>query len=179
MAFAVPARTANIAIWAFSAVVFLLVVGLRYTPESWKGALDVSMLPAVNATINSTVTVLLLAAFYFIRVKRNIRVHRTLNLTALVLSAIFLLTYVAYHAFAHHTSYGGANPWKTFYYVILATHIVLAGVVLPLALFVAYRGLTGDYQRHRKLARWTFPLWLYVTVTGVLVYFMISPYYAH
>jgi putative membrane protein len=178
MAFAVPARTANIAIWAFSVVVFLLVVVLRRTPESWKGALDVSMLPALNATLNSTVTVLLLAAFYFIRVRRNIRLHRVCNLSALVLSAVFLLSYVAYHAFALHTIYPETAPFRTGYYIILFSHIALAGVILPMALFSAYRGLVGDYQRHKKLARWTFPLWLYVTVTGVVVYFMISPYYA-
>jgi putative membrane protein len=100
-------------------------------------------------------------------------------LTALGLSALFLVSYVVYHTFSEHTRYGGEGTLRYVYFVILASHIFLAIFALPLALFSAFRGLQGDYAKHKRIVRWTFPVWLYVSVTGVIVYLMISPYYTH
>lgn len=147
-------------------------------------------LPALNAFINGTCSVLLLLSLYFIR-RKNIVVHKRLNITTFILSSIFLVSYVTYHYLADDTRYGdldhnkvvddaeiaAAGAMRTVYFIILITHIILAAVVLPLVLLTFYRGLKGDVERHRKIARFTFPIWLYVTVTGVVVYLMISPYY--
>ena len=96
---------------------------------------------------------------------------------AWVLSGLFLISYIMHHLFAGDTSYGGEGPIRYFYYFVLITHILLAGIILPFILFTAYRALTAEYDRHRKLARFTWPLWFYVSFSGVLVYWMISPYY--
>ena len=98
-------------------------------------------------------------------------------LTAIILSVLFLVSYIAHHLLAGDTVYGGEGSIRYFYYFILITHIILAAIILPFILFTAYRSLTGEYDKHKKLARYTWPLWLYVSVTGVLVYLMISPYY--
>ena len=98
-------------------------------------------------------------------------------LFAILLSVLFLVSYICHHLFAGETRFGGDGIGKTVYYIILFTHIPLAGIVLPFILFTAYRALTGDYDKHKKLVRITWPLWFYVAVTGVLVYLMISPYY--
>lgn len=138
---------------------------------------DVHILPALNAVINSTVTVLLLLGLYFIR-RRNWRAHRASMLAAFALSAVFLISYVTYHALAEETRYGGTGFIRYVYFVILITHILMAIAIVPLVLLTLYRAYTGNWQRHRRLARITWPIWLYVSVTGVVVYFMISPYYA-
>ncbi len=96
---------------------------------------------------------------------------------AMFLSIFFLLSYICHHLFAGETKFGGDNPEKMIYYIILFTHIPLAGIVLPFILFSAYRGLTGEFEKHKKLVRITWPIWFYVAVTGVIVYVMISPYY--
>ena len=98
-------------------------------------------------------------------------------LTAMVLSILFLVSYICHHLFAGETKFGGEGTSKMIYYIILGTHIPLAGLILPFILFTAYRGLIGEYARHKKLARITWPVWLYVAITGVAVYLMISPYY--
>jgi len=149
-------------------VIAFLVLGPR--PPGVAGSVDVSMLPWVNATINSVTTVVLLCAYAAIRAKR-VRVHRALMLTAFGLSALFLVVYVTYHWFSvGPTHYEGRH--RTVYLVILLTHVSLATIILPLALTTLGRGLRGEIARHRPLARITLPIWLYVAVTGVLIVWM-------
>jgi putative membrane protein len=131
--------------------------------------------PLLNAILNGTCTVLLICSYIAIRNKK-VNIHKTLNMTAFTLSALFLLSYVAYHSFAKETHYPD-GPVRPVYLTILYSHIILAAVVLPMVLLSFYRGLTNQIVKHRKLARWTMPIWLYVTITGVVVYLMISPYY--
>jgi putative membrane protein len=139
---------------------------------------NVSVLPAVHATMNGTTAVLLLVGILLIRAG-NRRWHQRVMITAFGLSCAFLLSYVVYHSQAPATSFGGEGWVRPVYFTILISHIALAPVVLPLALFAVLRGLRGEFGRHRKVARWTFPVWIYVAVTGVIVYLMMMPYYAH
>ncbi len=182
---------ARILIFTLSVVVFTAVIILSRV--QWKLALpfDVHVFALANAVINSLVAVILLAALVSVK-QRNYILHRNLMITALVLSMLFLLSYIAHHLLAGDTKFGDVNhdglvseaekvaagSTRTLYYVILITHIPLAGLILPLILFTAYRGLTGEYIRHKKLARITWPLWFYVAITGVLVYYFIHPYYS-
>jgi putative membrane protein len=133
--------------------------------------------PLLNAILNGTCTVLLIASWIAI-MKKKVILHKRLNVTAFVLSALFLLSYVAYHSFGKETLYPKDNPLRPLYLFILSSHIILAAVVLPLVLISFYRGLTNKVALHRKISKWTMPLWLYVTTTGVIVYLMISPYYS-
>lgn len=133
-------------------------------------------LPALNAGLNSLTAVALLVGFYFIR-QQNVVAHRAAMLTAFGLGALFLVSYVAYHSQVQNTLYGGTGTIKAIYFFLLLTHISLAVVTVALVLFTLYFALTGQYTKHRRIARWTFPVWLYVSVTGVIVYFMIAPYY--
>lgn len=162
-----------------SVVVFAVVAAL---PKIHLGTgITVSFNPhifaAVNAAINSTVSVLLVLAYVLVRNKRY-EEHKKVMLTAIVLSSLFLVSYIAHHLFAGETKFGGQGTIRTFYLVLLISHICLAAIILPSILFTAYRSLTGEYAKHKKWARYTFPLWLYVSVTGVIVYLMISPYYS-
>lgn len=136
------------------------------------------LLPLLNATVNGTTALVLVVSFLAIR-KKNVQLHRKLMMLALVLSGVFLASYVTYHYTMPSTAYGGEGTLKGVYYFILLTHIALSAVIVPLVLISLSRALTERYDRHRKIARWTLPLWLYVAVTGVLVYVMISPYYVH
>ncbi len=133
-------------------------------------------LPALNAGLNSLTAVALVAGFYFIR-QKNVLAHRAAMLTAFSLGALFLVSYVAYHSQVPSTRFGGAGTIKMVYFFLLLTHISLAVVTVALVLFTLYFALTGQYTKHRAIAQWTFPVWLYVSVTGVIVYFMIAPYY--
>ena len=133
-------------------------------------------LPTLNAVLNATCSVLLLTSLYFIKQKK-VAVHRKLNITTFILSSVFLLSYITYHYLAEETIFPKDNPIRPVYLTILISHIILAATVLPLVLISFYFGLTNQVKRHRKIVRWTFPIWLYVTVTGVVVYLMISPYY--
>ena len=152
-----------------SLAVAFLILGPR--PEGIEGAIDVSMLPKVNATINGITTLLLIYGFILIKQKKR-EMHRNVMLTAFGTSSLFLVTYVIYHWFKSGPKlYTG--DFTTFYYFILFTHIVLAAIIIPLALFTLYRGWTNQLQRHRKIARITFPIWLYVSVTGVIIYMML------
>lgn len=149
-------------------------------------------LPALNAFLNGTCSVLLLFSLWAIK-KRNIELHKKLNLTAFVLSALFLISYVTAHYFVPDTKYGdvdhdgimsaaesaAVSGIKPVYLIILLTHIFLAIVVLPMVLLSFYYGLTDQREKHKKLTRFSYPIWLYVTVTGVVVYLMISPYYSY
>lgn len=133
-------------------------------------------LPALNAGLNSLTAVALLVGFYFIR-QQNVLAHRASMLAAFSLGALFLVSYVAYHSQVPSTHFGGVGTAKAIYFFLLLTHISLAVVTVALVLFTLYFALTGQYTKHRAIARWTFPVWLYVSVTGVIVYFMIAPYY--
>jgi putative membrane protein len=138
---------------------------------------DFSFLPPVYASINGLTAILLIAAFAFIK-RGNQRAHELLMKTCIGLSATFLVMYVVYHMTSDSTAYGGEGAIRYFYYFILISHILLSVVVIPLVLFTFARALGRDFVRHKRLARITFPVWLYVAVTGVIVYLMICPYYA-
>ena len=133
-------------------------------------------LPALNAGLNSLTAVALLVGYYNIR-RGNVLAHRAAMGTAFGLGALFLVSYVAYHSQVASTHYGGAGALRAVYFFLLLTHISLAIVTVALVLFTLYFALTGQYTKHKRIARWTFPVWLYVSVTGVVVYFMIAPYY--
>jgi len=133
-------------------------------------------LPPIYATINAVTAVLLVASVIAIK-KRNRNLHERLNWIAIICSVFFLLMYVAYHMTSDSTEFRGERFIKIFYYFILVTHILLSIVIIPLVLFTLMRAKLGQFDKHRKLAKITFPLWLYVAVTGVIVYIMISPYY--
>ncbi|PJJ47982.1 DUF420 domain-containing protein [Hymenobacter chitinivorans] len=137
---------------------------------------QVKFLPAVNAVLNSLTAVCLLLGFYFIRQKQVLR-HRAMMGTAFGLGALFLVSYVVYHSQVESTKFGGEGLIRGVYYFILLSHILLAAVTVGLVLFTLYFALTEQFAKHRRIARWTFPIWLYVSITGVIVYFMISPYY--
>lgn len=136
----------------------------------------VSFLPKLNAILNGTCSIILLVSINQIK-GGNIRAHKKLNIVAFILSSMFLVSYIIFHATGIRTSYGGEGVIKYIYYFILITHIILAAIVLPLVLFSFYSGLQMNVAKHRKLVRWSFPIWFYVTVTGVIVYLMIAPYY--
>ena len=160
-------------------VVLLGVIGLlsgrRGGVEDFD-AFDVTILPLLNAIFNSFTFVFLVAALVAIK-KRKINVHRTFIYAAFCTTALFLVTYVSFHYLAPSTSYGGGGILAGIYYFVLITHIVLAAAIVPLALTSVARAWNREHERHRKIARWTMPIWLYVSITGVLVYIMISPYY--
>ncbi len=135
-------------------------------------------LPALNAGLNATATILLLAGFAFIKTERKIA-HRNCMAAAFLVSCIFLVTYVLHKILVRgvHTPFGGEGTLRTFYYVMLATHIILAIVIVPLILVTITHAVRANFEKHRAWARWTFPLWLYVSVTGVLVYFMLYQWF--
>ena len=137
---------------------------------------DLTILPLANAIFNSFTTVFLAAAYIAIRRKQR-ETHKRFILAAFATTALFLITYLVYHSLAPSTPYGGEGFLRYVYYFVLITHVVLAAVIVPLALFALFTGLNLEVQRHRRIARWAMPLWLYVSITGVLVYVMISPYY--
>ena len=154
---------------AISLVVAFLILGPR--PQGIEGALDVSILPLVNATINSITTILLLYGYYLI-INRKIDAHKNVMLTCFGTSTLFLVSYVVYHWFkSGPKKYGG--EFETIYFIILFSHIVLAAIIIPLALFTLYRGWNNQLERHRNIAKITLPIWLYVSVTGVIIYLML------
>lgn len=169
-------KKANILIISFSVIVFLAVVALGRISLKVDLGFDVHLFARANAVINSGVAILLVAALWAVKAKKY-ALHKRLMMTAMVLSILFLVSYIAHHLFAGETSYGGEGLSRILYFIILFTHIPLAALILPFILFTAYRGLTGEYSRHKKIARITWPVWFYVAVTGVVVYWMISPYY--
>ncbi|WP_205503040.1 DUF420 domain-containing protein [Rufibacter psychrotolerans] len=161
-----------------SIVVPLVVALLLFMPQTGKlGDLDVSFLPKLHAVLNSLTAVALVVGYYHIK-RQNRRLHRFAMVTAFVLSSFFLISYVTYHYQAAPTTFGGEGTIKAIYYFVLLTHIILAAAIVPLVLLSMYFAISRQFVRHRKVSRWTFPLWLYVAVTGVVVYLMISPYYA-
>ena len=168
-------RVAGWVVALLTLVIVLAVVALRFIDRPVAIPAWATRLPALNAILNSSCTVLLLLAYAAIRTGRR-RLHQTLNVTAFALSAVFLVSYVLFHSVAPETHYP-AGPWRPLYLGILVSHILLAMVVLPAVLVTFWFAFRGTMSRHRALARWTLPVWLYVTVTGVVVYLMISPHY--
>jgi len=183
-------RKAHILIWIFSAIVFLAVTILDRITLSVNPGFDPHIFATCSAAINSIVTVLLIAAFLLVMANRFLW-HKRVMLATMALSVLFLVFYILHHLFTGETRFGDLNHdgWlseqekvvagnlRFVYYFIISTHITLAGVVMPFVLYSAYHALYGNYERHKKLVRFTFPVWLYVSITGVLVYLMISPYY--
>ena len=161
----------------FSVVVFAAVVALGKINLDIKVDFDVHVFARINAIINSTVSVLLVAALIAVK-RKSYEWHKRLMMTAMVLSIFFLVSYIAHHLLAGDTKFGGEGTIRYIYFFILITHIFLAAIILPFILFTAYRAMIAEYPQHKKLARITWPIWFYVAVTGVVVYFLISPYYS-
>jgi len=168
-------RIQNRLIWIISIAVPLAVAAMFFLPAIKTDA-DLSALPALNATINATVSILLILGLIFIKSGKR-QLHRASMIGAFALSALFLVSYVIYHSATESTPYGGEGTIRTVYFIILISHIILAALILPLILITLSRALSKRFDKHKKIARITFPLWLYVSITGVVVYFMIAPYY--
>jgi putative membrane protein len=160
-----------------SIIVFGAIAALGRIKLNVQLGFDEHLFAKINAVINSTVSVLLLAGLASVKNKKYL-LHKRIMSTAIILSSLFLVSYICHHLFTGETKFGGEGSIRYIYYFILGTHIILAAIILPFILFTAYRAMTGEWQRHRKLARITWPIWFYVAVTGVVVYFMISPYYS-
>ncbi|GEO09632.1 DUF420 domain-containing protein [Segetibacter aerophilus] len=183
-------RKAYWIIGIFSVVVFGVIVALGSFKLNYHPGFDVHIFAKFNAVINSCVAVLLIVALVAIK-NGKYELHRNVMLGAMFLSVLFLVSYIAHHLLAGEAKFGDLNhdglldaqeklqagSTRVVYLLLLATHIVLAGIILPFILFTAYRALTGEWERHKKLAKYTWPLWLYVAVTGPIVYYLISPYY--
>jgi putative membrane protein len=183
-------KKARILIWTLSSVVFIAVALLSKVKLDIKLGFNPHVFATINAVINSIVTLLLIAGLLAVKSKRFF-FHKKIMLSAIILSLLFLLSYICHHLLSGDTKYGDLDhngilnageqsltgSTRYVYYFVLATHIPLAGIILPFILFTAYRALTADYGRHMKLARITWPIWLYVAITGVVVYWMIRPYY--
>jgi putative membrane protein len=183
-------KKAKLLIYTVSFVVFAAVVLLSKFKLNLDLGFNVHVFAMANAIINSAVAVLLVAGLITIKQKKY-ELHKKIMLSAMVLSVLFLVSYICHHLLAGETKFGDINhdgilsdeeksaagSLRMVYYFILATHIPLAAIILPFILFTAYRALIGEYEQHKKLTRITWPVWFYVAVTGVIVYLMISPYY--
>ena len=174
----------------FSVVVFTAVVVLGRVKLDISVNFDVHIFAKINAFINASIAVLLVAALVAVK-QKSYALHKRIMMLALLLSVAFLVSYIAHHLLAGEAKFGDSDhdglvseaeklavgSMRIVYYIILITHIFLAAIILPFILFTAYRGLTGEYAQHKKIAKITWPLWFYVAVTGPVVYWMISPYY--
>jgi len=183
-------KKASLLIWIVSIVVFVAVAFLEQVKFRINLAFNPHIFATINAFINSIVAILLIAALLAVK-SNKYYLHKNLMIAAIFLSVLFLISYICHHLLSGDSKYGDLNhdgilsadekslagTGRYIYYFILITHIPLAGIILPFILFTAYRALTGNYARHRKLARITWPIWFYVAVTGVIVYLMIRPYY--
>lgn len=170
-------KQARLLILTVSFVVFAAVAILSKVKLDVYLGFDVHIFAAINAVINSMVSFLLIIALIAVKNKKYV-LHKNVMFVAIILSVLFLVSYIAHHLLAGDTVYGGEGAIRYMYFFILITHIILAAIILPFILFTAYRSLTGEYDKHKKLARYTWPLWFYVSITGVAVYSMISPYYS-
>lgn len=157
-------------------IVIPVVVAVLFTVKI-PNVEPLSFLPPIYASINGLTALILIAAFVAIK-NRKLKLHENLMKFAIGLSVVFLAMYVAYHMTSESTKFGGEGTLKYVYFFILITHILLSIVVIPFVLITYVRAITKNFERHKKIARITFPLWLYVAITGVVVYIMISPYYA-
>jgi putative membrane protein len=164
---------------AASIIVPGLVFLMFYFPSQGERELGlIKYLPRFNATINSiTGIVLILGKISIARGQE--RRHRNFMMAAFFLSATFLISYVIYHSQAEPTLYRGEGIQKYLYFILLISHILLAAIILPLILFAVYHGLKDNRNQHKRIVKWTFPIWLYVSISGVLVYLLLSPYYTH
>jgi len=156
-------------------VVVAILLGIRQKVDlgSWT-----TILPHLNGIINSVTTLTLLLGLYFIR-QKNVAAHRTMMLTSFTLGSVFLVTYVLYHLSNESTSFGGEGWIRPVYYFLLISHIVLSIGVVWFVLRAVYYALTNQIARHKQVVRWAYPIWLYVSTTGVIVYLLIKPYYNH
>lgn len=183
-------KLASLLIILVSLIVFIAITALASIKVEVNLPFDPHIFAGINAALNATVSILLLAALWAIR-KNNFELHKKFMLTAIVLSVLFLVSYIAHHLLTDATKFGDLNldgiispeekaavgSVRIIYYILLLTHIPLAGIILPFILFTAYRAGTGEYVKHKKLARYTWPVWFYVAVSGVLIYLLIEPYY--
>lgn len=183
-------KTARILIWSVSIIVFVAIAALSGIKLNVHLSFDPHVFATFNAIVNSLVAILLIAGLISVK-KRNYILHKKIMITAIILSVLFLISYVCHHLLSGETRFGDLNhdgivspdekvlagSVRYVYYAVLITHIPLAGIILPFILFTAYRSLSGDFQKHKKLARITWPVWLYVAISGVAVYLLISPYY--
>ena len=163
-----------------SIIIPMVVAALMFLPDSLRlsfGGADLRSLPFFHAVLNGSTAILLFVGFVWIKNKK-ITLHRIAMISAFLLSAIFLVSYVISKLSNSPASFGGEGWLRPVYYFILISHILLSIPVLPLALLAIYRGFTGEFQKHIKIVKWTFPIWLYVAITGVLVYILMIPYYA-
>ena len=167
---------ARVLIFTFSAIVFAAVVILGRIQLKVDLGFDVHVFAKINAIINSAVSFLLLVGLLAVK-RGKYALHKKVMMSAMVLSLLFLVSYICHHLLSESTSFGGDGAIKIVYYVILISHIILAAVILPFILYTSYRALVAEWPAHRKLAKITWPIWFYVSVTGVIVYLMISPYY--
>lgn len=167
----------GIAAWILTTLILLLVVAMQKIrlplPVGW----STDFLPPFHATVNGVAAVVLMISVACIKLGK-VKLHRATMVVAMLLSVLFLLSYVAYHITNDPTRYGGEGAARTVYFFLLITHIVAAAVSLPFILFTFISGWTNHFAVHRRLARWVFPVWLYVAVTGPVVYWMLKPYYA-
>lgn len=167
----------DIAAYIISAVVILLVALMR-PAQRYEVGFDTMWMPAFNATVNTIAGVFLIAAGFFIK-RKNIKAHRNMIFGALICSFFFLLTYVVYHFTTPETKYCGEGLMRKIYFFILITHIILAGLSLPFILLTFSRGISFTTDKHKKMARWVYPVWLYVVFTGPVVYLMLKPCYGN
>lgn len=184
-------RKAHFLIWIFSAIVFLAVTILDKIELPVKLGFDPHIFALLSAAVNSIVSVLLLFGLITIKQKKYV-LHKNVMLFTMGLSILFLVFYIAHHLFTGETKFGDldhngilsldekttAGNLRYVYYFIISTHVILAGIVMPFVLYSAYRAMTSEFEKHKKLVRYTYPVWLYVAITGVIVYWLISPYYA-
>ncbi|MEJ7827194.1 MAG: DUF420 domain-containing protein [Segetibacter sp.] len=175
----------------FSLIVFTVVVALSRFKLDIQPSFDVHIFAKIDALTNAIVAILLVAALIAVKQKRY-TLHRNIMISAMLLSIVFLISYIAHHLLAGDAKFGDINhdgilsieeklqvgSSRIMYLLFLASHIILAAFVLPFILFTAYRGLTAEWAAHRKLAKYIWPLWLYIAVTGPIVYLLISPYYS-
>lgn len=167
-----------IGVIAFLTIIVLgLVTALYFAPKiEYPADFNIYIFPKVHAIINSVVSILLVIALYFIKTKK-IQQHKITMLAAVVLSVGFLISYVLYHSASEPTTYGGEGVMKSIYYFVLATHVILAALSFPFILWTLAMALTNRFGKHRQIAKFVWPVWFYVSVTGVVVYLMISPFY--
>ncbi|MEO8820678.1 MAG: DUF420 domain-containing protein [Ginsengibacter sp.] len=183
-------KSARILIWSVSIIIFIAIAFLTDLKLHIKISFNPHVFAAFNAIANSCVAILLVAALVAVKKKKYL-LHKKIMMAAIILSALFLVSYICHHLLSGETRFGDLNhdgilspdekvlagSLRYVYYAILITHIPLAAVILPFILFTSYRALSGQYEKHKKLARITWPVWFYVAISGVVVYLLISPYY--
>lgn len=170
------AKKFTTAAWIVTGAVLVVVAAMGRITIALPEGVDLGWLPPVYSSLNALCAVSLIAAVVFIKAGR-VALHRMAIVVAMAFSGLFLFGYVAYHMTSDPTSYGGEGVMKTVYYFLLITHIVLAAFSLPFILLAFISGYTNHFAKHRKLVKWVFPSWLYVAVTGPVVYLMLRPYY--